>query len=278
MNERQQHASERVSKQKVIDAKFVDTIWIKTVEVPLVEMCFAHALPQAPIILLPEMRFNSLIKTTHECFPSARLMIVDETNYRFDDIRQSFGSTEVNLYFSTQDLSTLNYSDDVFHYIITEMGPKTVNWRESVFPEYRRVLRPGGHFIFSTPLAGTFPVFFDLLDECLLRVAPQQHSKITEHLARSMETSEIENGLVKSGLIREHFEEAHLQLRFPSAEELLFSILMESHYLGFCFALSSLEVDAKALISLLVRAFHHYFQGQALDVPMRLGLYSTSKQ
>ena len=96
-------------------------------------------------------------------------------------------------------------------------------------------------------------------------------------LVESLEVSSIERRIGESGFEVEGRDTAIFELTFPNVEPLLFSTLVESHYLGVCLGLRRPDVDTRALLTLVVRSFHHYFQGESLRVPMKIALISASK-
>lgn len=278
MTNRQPQMVERVVRQLRIDETFVEPEWAEHVDIPLLELCFASRMPQAPVVLMPELRFRTLLQKLAECFPRVgKVMIVDEANSRFESLRRSVPKTELNLYFSAQEVSALNYSNDIFHFVLTQVGLSTLLRLDIVLSAYRRVMRPDGHLVMSAPLVGSFPVFFDILDECLLKLYPGERAEIMSEIVESMEVSSIERRIGESGFEVEGRDTAIFELTFPNVEPLLFSTLVESHYLGVCLGLRRPDVDTRALLTLVVRSFHHYFQGESLRVPMKIALISASK-
>jgi len=279
MTERQSQMAERVARQARIDHQCVEPTWRTRVDIGLVEMCFAVPVPASPVVLLPELRIRSLLQTLLECFPRAgKMMIVDAMSHRFEALRSEFPSTQPSLYFSAQDPAALTYSTDIFDYVVSEIGLATLSRSGVIFPEYRRVLKPGGAFIFSVPLAGSFPAYFDILEECLMRLCPAESAAIMASLQAQMQRENLLATLRNHGFIVDGQDETNFSLSFQNVEQLLFSTLVESHFLGFCLGLTAARIDARSVLTLLVRAFHHYFQGEMLTVPMRIGQFSARKQ
>ncbi len=270
--------AERIARQSNIDETCVAPVWSPNVDIPLLELSFACNMPNQPVILLPELRFKSLLMRLIECLDSTgKLMIVDDSNTRFEIFRRCSQDTRLNLYFSAQEVSALNYASDIFHFAITEIGLSTLLRADVVFSSYRRVLRPGSYMIFSAPLDGSFPAFFDILEECLFRFSPEKCPEIIKELRSSMTVDAITRSVETSGLKLTGSDEISFDLKFSSVEQLLFSTLIESHYLGYCLKLSEPDIDSRALLTQLVRSFHHYFQDEKLKVPMKIGLFTTQK-
>lgn len=278
MTDKTDQMSERIARQTRIDETCIDPIWSPNIDVPLLELMFASETPKQPVILLPELRFKSLLVKLMECIPGpGKLMIVDETNSRFENFRQNAPKSSLNLYYSTQSVSALNYANDIFHFVITEVGLSTMCRAEVVFSAYRRVLKPGGYFICAAPLNGTFSAYFDILEECLVRLCPQKCTEILDNLHQAMDPDFFANAIESSGLEVVGRDSVSFELIFNAVEQLLFSTLVESHYLGHCLNLNEPDIDSRALLTQLVRSFHHYFQGQTLKIPMQMGLFTAKK-
>ena len=227
---------------------------------------------------MPELRFKFFLMRLLEFFERpGKVMVVDATNARFEMLRENAQSVGVNLYFSTQDVAQLNYSDNIFHLILTEIGLSTLVRLDDVLASYRRVLRPAGHLVFSAPIQGTFPQFFDIFDECLFKINPNASRAQKDLFADVMYPESIVEIIEQNGFELKEQRMAELVLNFQSAEQLLFSSLVESHYLGYCLNMYAPGVDYKLLLTNLVRAFHHYFQGESVSVPMRVGIFSAEK-
>ncbi|MBQ1266161.1 MAG: methyltransferase domain-containing protein [Proteobacteria bacterium] len=275
MKDRQILLAERMSRQAHIDTRFVDPLWKGHVDVPLLEM--SMAVPgQTPVILLPEMRFKGLMRMVAECFSNCgKFMVVDTVNTRFEMLRHALSKAEVSLYCSAQNLNALSYSDDVFSHLITELSLTTLLKFSMILPEYARVLRPSGRMVFAVPYWGTFPAFFDLLDESLCKLSPQEDD-MTD-IREAMSDARVRQVLGNNGLHVDGFEEVSFELSFPSVEELLFSTLVETNYLSYCLNYPVQYVEARQVLMLVVRAFHHYFQKDPVKVPFRMGLYSVTK-
>ncbi len=276
--DKQAQMAEREARQQIIDANWVGPIWSPLVDEPLLEMCMDLGVPKSPIILMPELRFKFFLMRLLEFFERpGKVMVVDATNARFEILRENAQSVGVNLYFSTQDVAQLNYSDNIFHLILTEIGLSTLVRLDDVLASYRRVLRPAGHLVFSAPIQGTFPQFFDIFDECLFKINPNASRAQKDLFADVMYPESIVEIIEQNGFELKEQRMAELVLNFQSAEQLLFSSLVESHYLGYCLNMYAPGVDYKLLLTNLVRAFHHYFQGESVSVPMRVGIFSAEK-
>lgn len=278
MADRQAQMAERIARQTRIDESYVDPIWGNHVEIPLMELCLAQNVPQVPVILLPELRFKSLLRRLVESLPRVgKIMIVDETNTRFDGLKKSVQKAGLNLYFSAQEVAALNYADDIFHFVITELGLSTLLRSDVVLPAYRRVLKREGRLLWSAPTTGSFSAFIDIFEECLFKLCPFKCSEVMEAIRTSMTLERMYDSIEMSGLVLDGQISANFELEFPNVEQLLFSTLVESHYLGYCLHLCDPKIDQKALLTLLVRAFHHYFQGSSICVPMQMAIFSAHK-
>lgn len=278
MAEKQEHIAERAARQNLIDEKWIAPVWEKTVDIPMLELCCARNTVKSPVVLLPELRFKSFLSKLIECLPNAgKLMIVDNTNTRFESLRRCAQNSPLNLYFSTQEVSALNYADNIFHIVMTQVGLATACRAEVVFAAYRRVLKPGGRLICSMPHLGSFTAFFDILDECLFKLHPTHGKEIMDDLVQSLSPKACAQAITNSGLTIEACETSSFELSLPNVEQLLFASLVESHYLSYCLTLREPKLDSKELLTHIVRSFHHYFQGASLRVPMKLGIYSAVK-
>lgn len=277
MKDRQTQLAERVARQTKIDTHYVDPIWTPNVNVPQLELLIACPLPQNPVVLLPEMRFKSLLKLIVECLPPVgKLMIVDSVNTRFEAIRNLCPGMPHSLYFSAQNLGALNYSEGIFSALLTQLSLPTLAQARRILPEYARVLRVGGRIVAAIPLWGSFPAFFDLLQECLLKLSPAEAdlSEIKEAMSLEFNQHLCEQFRLKPDANDiETFE-----LVFDNVEQLLFSTLVESNFLSYCLAMQLERTDPKQLLMLLVRAFHHYFQNETLRVPFKIAIFGATKQ
>lgn len=268
----------RIARQNHIDETFINPQWEKNVDIPLLELSFACNMPKVPVILMPELRFTSLLTKLLECLTtSGKIMIVDNTNNRFETLRKCAQNSPLNLFFSAQEVSALNYADNIFHFVLTEVGLATTCRAEVVFSAYRRVLKPGGYFVCSMPQVGSFPAFFDILDECLFKLYPNHREEIMSNLMQCLTPNACSEAITNSGLVVKGSDTVSFDLELPSVEQLLFASLVESHYLGYCLSINEPDLDPKVLLTQLVRAFHHYFQGIKVRVPMKICLYTAQK-
>ncbi len=272
------HAAERIARQNQIDALCVDALWSKFVDLPLCAMQPQNGEVHAPKILLPELRFKSLLRAILKTLPqAARLIIVDDNSARFDALRDCDPEHTHSLFFSTQHFDALNYSDNSFHHILTEPCFASVCRAESVLASCYRVLKPNGTLLWAAPCSGTFPAFFDIFDECMATIAPQKSSEIRQIIRNATDEACMTETLTTLGFDIQASQFAQFTLDFQSTEQLLFSTLVETHYLGFCLNLGYPDIDGRKLLTQLVRSFHHYFQGCRISVPIRLKLYHTQK-
>lgn len=272
----QQQMSERLTQQMKIDETYVEPAWSANVDVPLLNISLPR-LPAQPVILLPELRLKSLLQNIAAYMTSGKLMIVDESNTRFEVLRQFARECRVRNFFSTQKLSALNYEDNIFHLALTEPGLGTISHAEIVFPAYHRVLKPGGRLVFSAPLIGTFPAFFDLLEESLLTVYPQGCQEIMDAVYMNMDLDNMYATLQSCGFYVESSDIMNFELRFNDVAQQLFSTLVETQFLGYFQSFVRPAIDMRALLTRLVRSFHQYFEGVAIQMPMRIALISACK-
>ena len=278
MPDNEAQSDERVKKQNQIDEAFVEPLWARYVDIPLLEMCCASNMPIHPVILMPELRLKSLLKNLISCLPGkGKIMIVDNVNARFESLRQSVSSSTINLYFSTQEMSALNYADNSFHFALTELGIASICRADVNFASYKRVLKPNSHIIWSAPQKGTFPAFFDILEECLYTIDSRDCKEIMSHINTAMDVDATKDLLSLLGYAYEGGDSVSFDLMFPGPEQLLFSTLVESHFLSYCLSLNYTNIDGKALLTTLIRAFNQYFQGESITVPMKIGVHSARK-
>ena len=277
--DKQAQMAEREARQRSIDETIVDPVWAPKIEVPLIELSLTAEQHPSPNILMPELRFKSLLKCLLESFDHmVKLMVVDATNARFEALRTCAQDHHVNLYFSTQDIAQLNYAEEIFHLILTEIGLSTLFRLDAVLTSYARVLRTGGQFVFSVPVEGSFQQFIDMFDECLFRYSPKAAQAQKTLFENSMKPQSIANTLKTHGFHIENQDVIEFELTFQNAEQLLFSSLIEAHCLGYCLYMREPDVDSKMLLTNIVRSFHHYFQGESITVPMKVGVFSTTKK
>lgn len=268
---------ERLKRQKRIDEGYVEDIWAKRVDNLLVEMCLSRTLPSNPAVLLPELRMASLFRTVVESFPKhTKLMIVDQSNTRFDYLRQSVPGRMSNAYFSTQLLNALNYSENVFDVVLTQASLGTLHQYAIVLPEYHRVLKPGGGLVFCTPLEGTLNPFLDLLREALIKLDVREREGLLSQIQQSMQLPHVQKALTNYGFRIITQGEVSFSLHFPSIEDFLFSTLIESYYLASCIHLLQGQ-EGKVLLTQVVKSFHHYFQGLSMTADLRLECFLCEK-
>ena len=278
MSDRQSQAAARVARQTRIDETCVAPVWTKTVDIPMLELCMANTTAPSPVFLLPELRFPSLLVKLCQCFPNiGKIMIVDDSNLRFETLRNAVAKYNPNLYFSTQEISALNYADDIFHVIMTQIGLATHARLGVILPSYRRVQRKNGSLFISIPAPGAFDAFFDMFEESLFAIAPELCAEIMEEIRQMMQVDNVVHHLNDAGFTIKSQENIRFELSFDSAEQLLFSTLVESHYLWFCMALNRPQIDARALLTRIVRSFHHYFQDSAVKIPIVMPTFHAIK-
>ena len=273
----QQQMSERLMQQMKIDETYVEPVWSANVDIPLLNISLPR-IPAQPVILLPELRLKSLLASIAASLASGgKLMIVDESNTRFEVLRQFARECRVRNFFSTQKLSALNYEDNIFHLALTEPGLGTISHAEIVFPAYYRVLKPGGRLVFSTPLIGTFPAFFDLLEESILTVYPKGAQEIMETVYMNMDLDNMYAVLQSCGFYVESSDIMSFEIRFNDVAQQLFSTLVETQFLGYFQSFVRPDIDMRALLTRLVRSFHAYFEGTPIQMPMKVALISACK-
>ncbi len=280
MSSRQEKLEERAARQARIDAACVDPAWKKQIDEPLIAMCEPVFSEKSPVVLLPELRAKSLLQGIAASMPeSGKIMIVDDQNTRFELLKSSAKTAKAHLYFSAQEVSALNYASDIFHLAATEIGLATLFRFEYIVPSYRRVLRNNGKFVCSVPVAGTFPEFMDIFEESLHCLHPDIFEEIRSELASCMDPDYAPKALEESGFEVVRKVDLSVGLSFDDVEKLLFSTVAESHFLGLCMGMRRLEIDARELLTHVVRSFHHYFQGVSPSVTMRCaGLECIKRQ
>ncbi len=267
MSSRRAQLAERTERQARIDASCVETPWKERVDIPLLAMCSPLFEESSPVILLPELRMKPMLREIVARMPhGGKIMIVDEQNTRFEALKSCVSESNANLYFSAQEVSALNYANDIFHGVVSEIGLATLFRLEQVVPSYRRVLRPDGLFVCCVPKLGSFSAFFDIFEECLSRLYPNLARKICDELSTCMLPNNVIDALSESGFDVVEKSTFSVELSFGSVEQLLFSTIVESHFLGLCMGLRRMEIDARELLTLVVRSFHHYFQGESPKV------------
>ncbi len=276
MKDKQTQQAERTARQQAINAKFVDPYWSKNVDIPLMEMSMMMPISQTPIVLLPEMRYVSLMRMVLEIFPKVgKMMIVDSANTRFEQFRNIFTETGPSLYYSAQNLNALNYTDDVFNNVISEISLPTLASFETILPEYSRVLRKDGRMVLGVPLVGTFPAFFDILNESLLKLSPRDAKPL--EIQKKMTVEHVKSVLERSKLHLDGCDVTTFELKFQTIEQLLFSTFVETCFLSYCITFPLEYADTRQLLMLTLRAFHHYFQGEEITFPVKMGLFAATK-
>ena len=278
MPTKQTKSDDRMTKQLVVDETFVDPLWSKNVEVPLLEMCCACNMPEHPVILMPELRLRSLLHNLAECLPNkSKIMIVDNSNARFESLRNSINSPNINLYFSTQEMGGLNYADNSFHFALTELGLTSTCRMDVNFASYKRVLKPGSPLIWCAPQTGSFPAFFDILEECLYAIESKDAREIMKNVKNAMEPQQTQDLLSILGYTYKGGETVEFKIMFPNAEQMLLSTLAEVHYLNYCLDLNYPNINGKKLLTAIIQSFNQYFQDESIDIPMKIGIHSAVK-
>lgn len=260
MLSRQEQLAERTARQARSDEVCVEPVWMQNVDRVLLDLGFDGFSVSSSVILLPELRFKTLLKGVLDRISSGKVMIVDALNTRFEQLKSSVSNEKASLYFSAQEVSSLNYASDVFHLALTEIGLSTLLRLEQVLPSYRRVLKSDGRLILATPVEGSFEAFFDIFGESLYCLYPDFHEVVMEEIDESMRTKNFEEVVIDSGFDVLEARDMAFKLEFPNAEQMLFSTLVESHYLGVCMGLRRPEIDSRALLTHVVH-FTTIFRG-----------------
>ena len=116
---------------------------------------------------------------------------------------------------------------------------------------------------------------FDILDESLYKLSPKEDD--LSDVTQAMTDEALRKCLNSEGFRVDGMEMVSFELSFPSVEELLFSTLVETNYLSYCLNYPVQYVEARQVLMLVVRAFHHYFKKDPVRIPFKMGLYSATK-
>lgn len=142
----------------------VEPLWTA----PLCEACDPLSMiPDASSILVAESRCGFIVERIKPKLSNdARIIALDPSRVMLDQARVRFSEDDIsNVFFVPQSVNKLSYADEVFRASICFNGLLTVEETNLGLSELARVTGRGGVVAVALPLQGSFPEFYDILDE-----------------------------------------------------------------------------------------------------------------
>jgi SAM-dependent methyltransferase len=148
--------------------KGIEPLWTEPLFDALVD-----DLPIAPddSVLIAESRGGYLpIEVRRRLVDGGRVIALDDQRPMLDAARaRTDRELSDDIFFVVERAHSISYADDVFDAALCFHGMVTARQIHRVIDELARVTVPEGVIAIAVPLASSFPVFYDLLDEALRR-------------------------------------------------------------------------------------------------------------
>lgn len=208
----------------------VEPLWTQ----PVFEACDPlSSITDASSVLIAEARCGYIPEKMMPNLPiGARIIALDPNRAMLDQARTRFeGENESNIFFVPQAVDKIAYANDVFRASICLNDLVSVEETKRGLSELARVTSPGGTVMAAVPLQGSFPEFYDILDEAFR--AHKLHDVLGRmyKLRRSFLTPSYLHDLAKdASLIDPIVDEISWEVSFESGHALLHSPLVRETF------------------------------------------------
>ena len=208
----------------------VERLWTE----PVLDLCGDDLpMPDNATVLAAESRCGAMLKRWLTDLPAAtRVMALDSSGPMLDEARSRIDEEEhQRIYFVQQRVGSLSYADGVFDAAVCLHGMVTSRQAYEGLSELSRVISPGGRLVACFPLNGSFPEFYDLLDEalraCELEDVLLRLGELRENLLSPARVATLANQQNLDGV---EVSELRWQVAFGSGREFLYSPLIQETF------------------------------------------------
>lgn len=209
----------------------VERLWTK----PVFEACDpVSAIPDASSVLIAEARCGYIPEMMKPKLPTdARIIALDPSRAMLDQARARFEDESAsNIFFVPQAVNKIAYADEVFRAVICLNGLVSVDETKRGLSELARVTGPGGTLMVAVPMQGSFPEFYDILDEAfrahklhdvLGRMYKLRQSFVTpSHLHELAQEASLIDPVIHEISWDVSFDSGHALLQSPLVRETFF--------------------------------------------------------
>ena len=237
--------------------------WAQHVDAALLRLYSQAGGEVSPNVLVAEARTGHLLEQLSLVLPErARLMAVEPTSEMLDEARRRMEEVDRRVFFSTQSMTKLSYTDGVFDLVFCGNGMLTRTDLRRAGRELVRVLKGSGDLYLALPMEGSFELFTDLFQEAILRLELRD---LEQGLAGYKEALLAEAALAQElaalGVVELSREVLNFEVGFENAEDFLFSSFMERLYLPRWLAICSDTEVRERVFEDIAGAIDTYFSG-----------------
>ena len=266
------------TEQQIADAhrSVVEPLWTE----PLFEkVSEAVALAESGTQLVAEARCGYLpMQFRGELDEAVRLIALDPKRAMLDEARERAGEdSDQQIFYIPERVDSISYADDVFDSTVCFNGLITVRQADEGIEELARVTVPGGCVSVAVPLAASFQLFYDMLDEAF------RAHEMTEKLAR---LDNLRDSFVRPPRMVALAEEAGLQVEeirqlewsvsFDTGREFLYSPLVRETFFPHWIGLISAP-DRDRVMRYIGEAIDTYFDERPIETNVAAGFMVARK-
>jgi SAM-dependent methyltransferase len=253
----------------------VERLWT----VPVLDLCADELpAPDGSTVLSAESRTGAVLLRWLKVLPSGtRVMALDSSGPMLDEARERIDESEHRrIFFVKQRINALSYADGVFDGVVCLHGMVSRRQAREGMSELWRVVAPGGRLVACFPLAGSFPEFYDMMEEALRALG------LTNALGRM---SDLKSNLLEENAVARlldgapaevTYNELTWEVAFGSGREFLYSPLVQEtffpHWVGAIRA-----SDREKVLRYIGDAIDTYWRDRTLDTSLQAALVVADK-
>lgn len=269
MSEEAEHPAVRAHRQ------VVERLWT----VPVLDLCGDELpRPSGSTVLSAESRAGAVLARWVETLPaSTRVMALDSSGAMLDEARERIAEEEHRrIFFVKQRVNALSYADGVFDAVVCLHGMVSRRQAREGVAELWRVVAPGGRLMTCFPLAGSFPEFYDMMDEALRALGlTSALGRLSDLKANLLEENAVSRILEAPEAVTT-FSELSWEVAFGSGREFLYSPLVQEtffpHWVGAIRA-----SDREKVLRYIGDAIDTYWRDRTLNTRMQAALLIADK-
>jgi ubiquinone/menaquinone biosynthesis C-methylase UbiE len=145
-------------------------------------------------------------------------LLVSDLNSPMLDIAQAKFRPEENVVFEPADATALSFVENGFDSVVCQFGVMFFPHKEKSYSEVRRVLKPGGHYIFSVWGSWEQNPFAELAHKAVADLFPNNPPGFYKVPFGYHDEGLIHNQLMAAGFTSAEFETIHLSSDIPSSK------------------------------------------------------------